>query len=228
VLAPRDGWVTQAALDDLLGAIPEDGVLRLETRVGAYISAGEVLARVWPRPDDPAAVDRVVAAAVFISDARTMQEDLDFGIRQLVDIGLRALSPAVNDPTTAVEVVLRIGSSLRRLLAAPDPPVTLAGPGGRVLIRAWDLTYDDIVEHAFAQLRIHGCADPKVAAALVRTLQTLIEYADSCDRPERVPALEAQLRLVTAQAARNDHWLPEGHERLRAIAEAERDPADHG
>ncbi len=53
--------------------------------------------------------------------------------------GLRALSPAVNDPTTATEVVLRIGSVLRRLLVRDLPPEAVAGPAGRVLLRPWTL-----------------------------------------------------------------------------------------
>lgn len=83
----------------------------METRVGAYIHAGEPLFLVWPSA--PPRSMKGLGEAIEVSETRTMLQDVDFGIRQLVDIGLRALSPAVNDPTTAVEVVLRLGSLLR-------------------------------------------------------------------------------------------------------------------
>jgi uncharacterized membrane protein len=56
------------------------------------------------------------------------QEDVDFAIRQLVHIGLRALSPAINDPTTAVEVALRVSGLLRKLLP-PGHPIRADPPG---------------------------------------------------------------------------------------------------
>jgi uncharacterized membrane protein len=101
--------------------VPEKTVVRLESRGGAYVSKGQPLATLWPKPPNPEKVRRRVASAVEVGDERTMQEDIDFGLRQLVDIGLSALSPAVNDPTTATEVVLRIGSVLRRLLVCDLP-----------------------------------------------------------------------------------------------------------
>ena len=98
--------------------MPPGSVVRLETRVGAYLVHGEPLARIWPRPD-PAIVAqtaRLIGEASIIGVTRTMQQDIDFGLRQLNDIGLRALSPAVNDQTTAIEVILRVSSVLRPLL----------------------------------------------------------------------------------------------------------------
>lgn len=227
VVAVRDGWVTQAALGDLFAAIPERGVLRLETRVGAYISQGQLLARVWPR-EAGGDLDERVSAAIYVGDTRTMQEDLDFGLRQMVDIGLRALSPAINDPSTAIEVVLRVGSTIRLLLLAPDAPTALSGPGERVLLRPWDLSYEDYVGHAFDQLRFHGARDPEVAAALMRTLNMLIRAAEDADLRHRVPALVSQRDQVLAAAERHDEWLPQERDRLRAIADVDTDPAEHG
>ena len=227
VLAPRDGWVTQSSLEDLFAAIPAGGVLRLETRIGAYVSAGQVLARLWPASAGDGR-DELITAAVHIGDTRTMQEDVDFGVRQMVDVGLRALSPAVNDPSTAIEVVLRVGSTVRRLLLAPDAPVALSGTEQRVLLRPWDLSYEDYVRHAFDQLRFHGSADPNVAAALMRTLRMLIGIARDEGRLDRIPALTHQRDLLLAAVESNAHWLPHERDRLHAITRAETDPADRG
>jgi uncharacterized membrane protein len=100
-----------------------------------------------------------------------MQEDVDFAIRQLVDIGLRGLSSAVNDPTTAVEVTLRLGSLLRELFDTELPPRTVAGSEGRVLLRPWDLSHDEYVAHAFDQLRQAAPSQSQVVATLLRVLR---------------------------------------------------------
>ena len=149
-----------------------------------------------PKPPNPEKVRRRVASAVEVGDERTMQEDIDFGLRQLVDIGLRALSPAVNDPTTATEVVLRIGSVLRRLLIHDLPLEAVAGSEGRVLLRPWALNHDEYVEHAFDELRLAGPTQLRVVTTMLRILRMLVVTVEEAGRPERAPALERQMRLL--------------------------------
>ncbi|GAB3347598.1 hypothetical protein GCM10027300_08900 [Modestobacter lapidis] len=157
--AARDGWVTRAPSALLLAVVPPGSTVRLDTRTGAYLHRGEALVTVWPVPADPGRVVRRLLASVRVADSRTMQQDVDFAVRQLVDIGLRALSSAINDPTTAVEAILRIGGLLRPLLAMDLPPTAVRGAGGRVLVRPWELTADEYVGHAFDQLRRAAPAD---------------------------------------------------------------------
>jgi uncharacterized membrane protein len=151
VLAPGDGWVTRAASEQMLAAVPPGTTVRVETRTGAYMHEGNR----WSRcgRSDRAAVLNRLSATVLLGDTRTMQEDVDFALRQLVDIGLRALSSAIDDPTTAVEVALRVSSLLRKLLVSDLPPEAVAGPGGRVLLRPWQLTHEGYIAHGFDQLR---------------------------------------------------------------------------
>jgi uncharacterized membrane protein len=227
VEASRDGWVTQTAIDRMLAAVPPRTTVRLETRIGAYIHEGEPLLALWPAPDDPDPVLRRLAATVSIGDARTMQQDVDFAIRQLVDIALRALSSAINDPTTAVEATLRIGGLMRRLLACDLPPTVIGGPDGRALIRPWDLSYEDYVAHAFEQLRQAAPAQPHVATALVRVLRMLIAHVRESGRPEHEPALRRQLDLLMTAVEQQPGLLEHDLERLRATAADDvPDPAD--
>lgn len=226
VLATQDGWVTQASTELLLEAIPPGSTVRLETRTGAYVHEGEVLASVSPRPDHPTRVTRAVAATVTVDEVRTMQQDVDFALRQLVDVGLRALSPAVNDPTTAVEVVLRVGGLMRRVLVVDAPATTVRGAEGRVLLRPWVLTHEEYVAHAFDQLRQTAGSQAQVLAALMRTLRMLIGHAEDLGRSDRVPALEEQLRLVVESAERAD-LAPDDRDRLLAMRTDRTDPAEH-
>ncbi|MBP2214232.1 putative membrane protein [Rhodococcus ruber] len=227
VPAVRDGWVTQAPTEHLLASVPPSTVVRLETRPGAYIHRGEVLLRVWPVPDRADRVRRRLEAAVEISDTRTMQQDVDFALRQLVDIGLRALSSAINDPTTATEVVLRIGSLLRTLLTAEVPPLSVAGADGRVLLRPWMLSPPEYVEHAFEQIRQACPRQLHVATAVARVLRMLTDHVRAADRDEHVPELERQLRLLVQSVAAEPGHHPEDLARFRAVAESPVDPAEH-
>jgi uncharacterized membrane protein len=183
---------------------------------------------IWPVPGDAGEVQTKLAATVLVADTRTMQEDVDFAIRQLVDIGLRALSSAINDPTTAVEVTLRLGSLLRKLFRTDLPPRTVAGPEGRVMLRPWDLSHEEYVAHAFDQLRQAAPSQSQVVAALLRVLRMLVVHAQSSGHPELVPALRSQserlLDLVESQSGLH----PQDRDRLRAIAQEPTDPADHG
>lgn len=225
VVAGRtSGWVSQVDHDRLLASVPPRTTVRLETRIGAYLHAGEPLLTCWPPV--PEELEPRLLGAVEVSDTRTMQQDVDFAIRQLVDIGLRALGTAINDPTTAVEVTLRLGSLLRHLLTTPVPPPALEGADGRVLVRPWDLDHDEYVEHAFDQLRRAAPAEPQVAAALLRVLRMLVVHVEAAGFPERVPALRRQLQLLLDEL--EDAPLhPADLAWLRAVSSDATDPADH-
>jgi len=206
--------------------VPAGTVVRLETRPGAYIHRGEPLLRVHPTPERAATLRRL-ESAVEISNARTMQEDVDFALRQLVDIALRALSQAINDPTTATEVVLRLGSLLRTLLVTTSPAPVIAGPENRILLRPWILSPEEYIEHAFEQIRQAGSAQLHVATALARVLRMLLDYVSEHDRTEYVPALQHQLRLLVDAVVDRPEFHPEDVERFRAVAESSTDPAEH-
>lgn len=222
---PVSGWVSQVDAGQLLRAVPEGTTVRLETRVGAYIHAGETLLTVWPAPQDH--VREKLVAAVDIAAMRTMLQDVDFAIRQLVDIGLRALSSAINDPTTAGEILLRLGSLMRRLLIAPLAPPALTDATGRILVQPWNLDHDEYVAHAFDQLRQTSVDQPHVAAILLRVLRMLIAHVEAEGLPERVPALRRQIDLLLDVLRRQPDLHPADLRRLEALSSNETDPADH-
>lgn len=227
VPATRDGWVTQAPSRYILAAVPPSTVVRLETRTGAYIHRGEVLLTISPAPERPAKVQARLLAAVEIADVRTMQQDIDFGIRQLVDIALRALSSAINDPTTATEVVLRLGSLLRRLFTSDLPPPAVVGNDGRILLRPWDLSYDEYIAHAFDQIRQTAVGQPHVVTALVRVLRMLVSHVHAVGRDEIIPALQRQIDLVMETMSANPDLHSADLSRLQAISASSSDPAEH-
>ena len=217
IRAPADGWVQQISRRAVIAAAPPGSMLRLETRVGGYLVRDAPLATLWPAPADPSGVNALVRAAVITGPARTMQQDIDFGLRQLSDIALRALSPAVNDPTTAIEAVLRIGSIMRPLVLAELPQQSVRDQAGRILLTPFDLDHSEYVAHAFDQIRLYGAAHPQVLTAVARTLRML---RGACalpgGRPEAIAALDRQLALTVAGC--DAGMLPEDRARVEAAA----------
>src|SRR5208282_1983976 len=109
-------------------------------------------------------------AAIDIGPTRTMQQDVEFGIVQIVDIALRAISPAVNDPTTAISCVDQLSCIVIRWLGRTpprshhyDPPHVL-----RVVV-PW-ITLDGLLDLAFEQIRHYAAADAAVSLRLLRAL----------------------------------------------------------
>ena len=220
VTAPADGWVQQVSRRAVLAAVPHGSVVRLNTRVGAYVTRGAVFAMVWPVPPaaDRPGIARLIAEAAIIGNARTMQQDIDFGLRQLNDIALRALSPAVNDPTTAIEVAVRLGSIMRPLLVAELPAQAVRDAHGRILLTPWDLEHVEYVRHAFDQIRLYAAPHPQVQQAVVRTLRMLTAACSTVeDRGAVLAELDRQRALAAAGTARAG-LLPEDQARVAAAA----------
>jgi uncharacterized membrane protein len=154
--------------------------VRVERRVGHFVPEGVTLLAV--SHSDRITEERVthLLAAIDIGPVRTMQQDIEFGIVQIVDIGLRAISPAVNDPTTAISCVDQLSSILIRWLGrAPpesgfyDPPYVL-----RVVV-PW-IAFEGMLDLAFEQIRHYAVSD---AAVSLRLMRALCDIASTVDDP---------------------------------------------
>ncbi len=168
----RDGWVQLLDHDRLFGLMPEGGTIRLDTAVGRYVVNGSSLCTVWPAPSDGDAVEKSARAAVHIGATRTLQQDASYGIRQLADVALKALSPGVNDPTTAQDAIFHIASVLRAFLDH-DPPHRDVSQGGRRLILAQAAGYEQLIGLAFDEVRIAAASYPSVVAYLFESIALL-------------------------------------------------------
>ena len=217
VPAPSSGWVQQVSVGTLLAAIPPGGALRLETRVGWFVAEGTPVCTVWPKPEAHEELESRVHEAVSVGRTRTMQQDVAFGIRQLVDVALRALSPSVNDPTSAQEVIVHLGWILRELLLRELPPGVVAGDDGRSVILPHELTHEGYVRRSFDQIRVAGARQPAVAVYLLEVLGMLIAEMGRAGRPGRVGPLRRQAELVVAGCEAAGP-LPDDLERVRRVA----------
>jgi uncharacterized membrane protein len=186
----RSGVMTTVWFADLAAlAERHDVVLRLLPEVGEYVGHGADLCEVWgARPPPP---DRVLRC-VEIEIERTVEIDVGFGFRQLVDIAEKALSPAVNDTTTAVQVIDRIADLVGRLAPRAFPQGVVADSSGVARVFYEPITWPGLVHLAFDELRDYGAGSRQVARRLRAALQELLAAAPV----ERTPPLQEQLALL--------------------------------
>ena len=219
VRAGATGWIAQISPEKLLDLLPPGGVARVEVQVGQFVHPGRRLCTVWGEADDLDMLGRRLNRAFDIEMSRTMQQDIGFGIRQIVDIALRALSPGINDPTTAQECIVHLGAISYEILRRDLPPLETAGKDGRRVVHSGQLSHADFVASAFDEIRQSAVSLPGVATSLVETLtEVSADLAEDgiVDR-DRTDPLARQARLVVA-GVENAEPLPEDAERVRDAA----------
>ncbi|MFP3913915.1 MAG: DUF2254 domain-containing protein [Actinomycetota bacterium] len=187
VRVQRTGWVADVNWGRVLGAIPDETLVRVDLRVGDFITEGEIAARTWPEVD--AKAQHEIAAAVTVARTRSVANDPAYGIRQMVDIGLRALSPSLNDPTTGSDLVRHLGGPMQVLLLRDLPGRVIADDGGKRIYLPRAMTYSDYVHEAFREIRLHAGGQPYVLHALVETLASLIAVVEAAELEGRTAAL---------------------------------------
>ncbi|MEE8600031.1 DUF2254 domain-containing protein [Euzebya tangerina] len=219
--ADRVGWVTQISIDGLVQALPRGAVVRLVTPVGHYVTPHALLAYVWSDDElDWPDLRPKLQDVIEVRATRTLQQDVPFGLLQLTDIAVRALSPGVNDPNTAIESVARTGGVLGVLLQHDIGERVLTQDRRRVE-RGWHLSTSQYVEAAIEPIRRYGASDPVVLRAIIRTLRQALASAEAgCEMAIDASGIDDQLDRIRA----NLDGLPDAGS--RAVVEDELDAHD--
>ncbi len=171
LLTPGGGYLR--VLDD--AAIAEwakqrNACVMLRVRPGDFVFPGSIIGEVVPAAAREEA-QGALARALTLRDSRSVEQDLEFVVRQLVEIGLRALSPGVNDPFTAIAVLDRLGAALCELASRSLPSGTTV-IDGRLRLSRGATDYAGLVDAMFHMLRQAGAGTPSV---MIRLLEILAE-----------------------------------------------------
>ena len=198
VRATRPGWVTQLSVEAIFECLPEGSTVLLRTAVGTYLVPGVPIASVWSSSElDTDHVRDTIEDAIEVRSGRTHQQDVSFGLLQLADIAMRALSPGVNDPNTANEAIVRIGVVLASLLQH-DLTTSEVRSGSSTIALARAVGPHDYVDAAIEPIRRYAKEEPNVLQVLVRTLAGVRDaVAAEADHEVSTIALDAQIELVT-------------------------------
>ena len=177
VCAREPGVVQSVAVDVLADAAKRAGATVEALRaLGEFVPSGAGLFRVYVGD----VRDRTLFGAVVLGKERSLDQDVGFGLRQLVDIACRALSPGVNDPTTAVQALDQLHDLVRRLATRPLPTRRAVVRDGRVVLTAPATGFADYLDLAVDEIHHWGNDDPRIHARLRALLNDVYTVA----RPE--------------------------------------------
>jgi uncharacterized membrane protein len=178
-----------------------DCLLQLLPKVGEYLPIGAALVAVHGGDGPP---DDTVRSCVHLGRSRTMYQDPLYGIRQLVDVASQALSPAVNQPTTAVIVIDRLEELLLRIARRPQPTGFFVDTDGVVRLMHPEPTWAETVDLAFTEIAIYGAPSPAVIRRLAATYDRL-EQSVAVELRADVARHNALLEPFASRAILPDH-----------------------
>jgi len=194
VPAPRAGYV-QRMDESRLAAIAadEDLVLRAARRPGHFVVEGEPLLWVAGREELAPELVQLLQGCFILGRQRSHEQDPEYGIHHLVEVAVRALSPGVNDPYTALSCVDWLGAVLCRVGSRPLRPARRLGPDGRVRFLGDPITFGGMLAASFNQIR--QCAQTTPAVS-IRMLETLERIGRSVTEEDRRATVRAQADMV--------------------------------
>jgi uncharacterized membrane protein len=202
VRARESGVITGIGFEQLVEeGRRADCLLELVPALGEFVPAGGPLFRVH---GESTAVDEDrLHGALILSLEPTLDEDVAYGVRLLVDIAERSLADSpFQDPTTAVQAIDRLHDILRQLARRPFPDGRHLDEAGRVRVTVRTMSWEAYVHLAFDEIRLAGAGSPQVA----RRLKAALTDLRSIVPPERVEIIDLQLDLLstTTEAALSD------------------------
>jgi uncharacterized membrane protein len=215
VPAPTRGDLQFVRHETLVGLAAEKGaVIRLLLRPGHFVVEGHPMATVWP-PGAAESISVALRQAHITGPNRTLAQDLPFAVDQLVEIAIRALSPAVNDTFTALTCIDWLGASMCKVTDRWHPVRVHRDGHGYVRVITAHISYTRMIERAFEKIRQAGRGMP---AVLIRQLEAITRIVDHT-------TTEHQRRLLLEQATMivqaSNESVPESADRVRVQREHE-------
>jgi uncharacterized membrane protein len=196
LVAKRSGYIRFIDAERLRDQATEnDLAVKVERRVGQFVTAGIELLRFSKAKDVDA---DAFLEAVDLGPVRTMEQDIEFGALQLVDIALKAISPAVNDPSTAINCIDQIGRILVRVALREPLPRVLSTPEGVARVVLSPLLFEGLLEVAFSQIAHYARAD---FAVTLRVLRALDDVSQVARYPPYLEALRGRAESVARECA---------------------------
>ena len=193
IRTPKSGYLQFIRHQTLVRFAAEaDAVIRLPYRPGHFLVEGRELASVWP----PAAAERVadyLAHAQATGPHRTLTQDVAFGVDQLVEIAIRALSPAINDTFTALTCIDWLADCLCKIAPVWSPTQVHRDARGVIRVISGQVSYERLVQRAFEKIRQASRGMP---AVMIRQLDALTTIMEQTTDPRRAQVLMDQAIMI--------------------------------
>ena len=215
VLRSSESGALQAIDDEglLAWATHHDAVIVLHQGVGDFVSSDAVLLEVYGTAPFPGVAERRLAGRLALGTERTIDQDPAFALRILVDVAIRALSPAVNDPTTAVQVIDHLEDTLGLIGRTPglDGRWEYRDDGGKLRLVMPAHRFEDYLSLGVTEIRIYGSSSIQV----MRRLRSALVELESSVLPEYAPAVAVELEQLDVTAASAFGGTPDAKRAVR-------------
>lgn len=209
VFANDTGYLQKVYVEEMLAWAQQNNlVIRLEKYPGEFVLQGSPLATLVHYQNRPTpALEGELVALFDIGRARTVEQDLKLLFDKLVETAVRSMSPAINDPITALLCLDRLAEGLRLLAKRPQPsPYRLDGAGALRLIVYKPVTFDWMADIAFTEIRRYAKSDLLVLKHMLKLMGMLAVQVEHLSEQR---ALEKHATLILEQARSSGDYLPE-------------------
>jgi len=179
----------------------KDLVIRLLHKPGHFVGRGVVVAQVWPADSVEEQLEAQFRQAFQIGNVRTPTQDVEYAVNQLVEMAVRAMSPAINDPFTAMTCLDHLGEGLAQFIRQGEKGSYYYDREGRLRLVLEPVTFDQLLSAAFDMLRHASCGNSSV-------LLHMLEVIDVIGREVKAPDARQQLlrhvSLIQAESQAGD------------------------
>ena len=194
IKATGEGYLQAIDDDELMKICRQYNLLvHLKTRPGKFIVKGSNLAMAFPKKGVTESLKEQINDAFIRGKERTEYQDLKFQIDQLVEIALRAISPGINDPFTAIRCIDRLSAGLSRLAQRDFPSPYRYDDEQNLRVIVEGVTFEGLVDAAFNQIRQYSKSDVAVTIRLLEAIACIATYTHNSKQRE---ALRRQAEMI--------------------------------
>jgi len=198
VRAKKAGYIQYIDPEIMLTLAREkDLVIRLLHKPGQFVRRGAEVALVWPAGRVDAQLDKLIRRAFQIGNGRTPTQDVKYAVNQLVEMAVRAMSPAINDPFTAMTCLDYLGEGLVMFIRQGEQSTRYFHLDGRLSFVLEPVTFDELLSGAFDMLRHASCDNASVLLHMLAVIDTIGQEAKT---PEARRLLLRHVSLIQAES----------------------------
>ena len=221
VAAPESGYIQVIDADALLRKATANGlVIKVEARPGDFVVEDAPLLLVWPRERLSNDLCEALWEPIVIGPKRTPAQDIDFAVAALVEIALRALSPGINDPQTAMTCIDRLSAALAEIMKEQEPSSLVPDAEGAIRLIVRPATFEAVMGAAFNPIR-HAARDhARVLRRLAQSLAVLAGLARDQTQREAIARQAQAMDETCRKAALDPLGREEVEESLAALRRA--------
>lgn len=220
IRAGRQGYVQRIQPEQLMSATQTyDLVVRMEHRPGQFVQRDDVVLRVWPAERvEASSLHGVLQETFAVGDQRSLAQDVEFAVEQLVEVAVRALSPGINDPFTAMQCVDRLGAALSELATRELPSPFRIDDQGRLRVLTYPKDFGDFLDVSYNQIRQYAKQSLDVLLQMLETFERMAPHVSRGNDREHLlehVKMVYEAAMAVAEPERDRHKVERRHEKVQ-------------